>query len=58
MELMARYSLLDKSLLPDDLITRNMYNSRNGIPAEFVANKAIHEVMMKSNLRSNSLNRI
>lgn len=34
-----------------------MYNSRNGVPAEYIANKAIHDVLMKSSIRSGSLHR-
>ena len=45
---MEKYTILDKNLIPDSLVHRNSYNSRTGVPAEYIANKAIHEATLKS----------
>jgi hypothetical protein len=54
MELLDKYTILDRTILPDSKITANY---RNSIPAEFVANKAVHDVLTRSNVRGNSLRR-
>lgn len=55
--MIEKYSILDKSLLPESLVVRNTYNSRVGVPAEFLANKSIHEVTVRSQLRNSSIQR-
>lgn len=47
-ELLEKYTILDKSMLPETLVSRAAYNSRIGIPAELLANKSIHEATLKS----------
>ncbi|KAM3140927.1 hypothetical protein pb186bvf_006938 [Paramecium bursaria] len=56
-ELLEKYTILDKNLIPDSLVHRNSYNSRTGVPAEYIANKAIHEATLKSQLRNSSIQR-
>lgn len=43
-----KYTILDKSLLPETLVSRAAYNSRIGVPAELLANKSIHDATLKS----------
>lgn len=54
-ELLEKYAVLDKSVLPDSLVQRNMYNSRTGVPAEYIVNKSVNTVLTKSQLKQSPL---
>ncbi|CAD8082592.1 unnamed protein product [Paramecium sonneborni] len=56
-EMIEKYTILDKSLLPETLVSRAAYNSRIGIPAELLANKSIHDATLKSQLRNSPIQR-
>lgn len=55
--MVEKYAILDKTMLPDSLVRGNTYNSRVGVPAEFIANKAIHDMSMRSQMRNSSIQR-
>ena len=49
--------ILDRSYHPELLVKENMYNSKVGVPPEFIANKSAHDALLKSNLRNSSIKR-
>jgi UDP-N-acetylmuramyl pentapeptide synthase len=46
--MIEKYTILDRSMLPETLVSRAAYNSRIGVPAELLANKSIHDVTVRS----------
>jgi len=53
--MIEKYTILDRTALPESVVARNTYNSRVGIAAELIANKSIHDVTMRSQLRNSSI---
>ena len=49
--------ILDRSHIPESLLRENMYNSKVGVPPEFIANKSVHDALLKSNQRNSSIKR-
>lgn len=56
-EMIGKYSILDQAVITDQLVNQSMYNSRSGVPAEYITNKVVHDVLVKSIIRSGSHSR-